>query len=144
VARPKKTTVDAQWNQRLKLVEEYAVLDAQIQSVKPYILRHDKLRKLILDWYPDVPAEEEIRVPGRTSDIVISSRDKIRSVTAKGKRALLKLWGAERFLARSVVLLKSLPNPEDDEGLYTVSALTGPRHLYVMAKVKSAAESAVS
>lgn len=135
---------DAQWNQRVKLVEEFASLDSEVQAFKPRMFRHAKLRELILAWYPDVPAEDEILAPGKSCDILISAKDKIRSVTEDGKQALYRLWGEEQFIAKATILLKHLPDPSDEEGLYSKSALTGPRHLtVVVAKRELAANSTV-
>jgi hypothetical protein len=132
----------AQWNQRAKLIEEYAALDEIVSNFKPTLFRHSKLRELILEWFPGAAPEDEITVPGLSCDILISSRDRIRSVTPEGKTKLYRLWGARDFIAKSVVLLKSLPDPKDEAGLYTAQALTGPRHLRVIAKPRAAAESA--
>jgi hypothetical protein len=129
----------AQWSQRLKLIEEYAALDQEVSNFKPRLFRHQKLRELIIGWYPGAAAEEEITVPGANCDIVISSRDKVRSVTAEGKEKLYRLWGSRDYIAKSIVLLKSLPDPEDRDGLYTRAGLTGPRHLRVDAKPRAAA-----
>jgi hypothetical protein len=63
-------------------------------------------------------------------------------VTEDGKKSLYRLWGSREFVARAIVLLKSLPDPKDEAGLYTVQALTGPRHLRVSAKARAAAETA--
>jgi hypothetical protein len=142
--KPAKKTNEAQWNQRRTLVDEFAWLEGQVQQFKPVMLRHEKLRRLILDWYPDVPPEEEIRVLGHAWEILITSRDRIRSVSLAGKKALFKLWGQGDFISKAVVLLKSLPDPEDDEGKYTVQALTGPRHLHVMSKDATAREKAAA
>ena len=140
---PRKRKSDpAQWNQRLKLIEEFCALDEEMSNIKPKVWRHQKLRELIIGWYPGAAAEEEITVPGRNSDIIISARDRIRSVTPEGKQKLYRLWGAKDFIAKSSVLLKNLPDPEDEDGLYTVQALTGPRHLHVVAKSRAAAEPA--
>lgn len=129
----------AQWNQRAKLIEEYAALDQQVANFKPTIFRHEKLRQLILDWFPHSAPEDEILVPGINSDVLISSRDKIRAVTEQGKQKLYRLWGSREFVARSRVLLSSLPDPKDEKGEYTVQALTGPRHLRVVQKQRAAA-----
>lgn len=134
--KPQKPAGQA--SQRQKLIEEYILLDREVQDFKPRIYRHEKLRQLILDWYPSVSPEEEITVPAENCDIVISSRDKVRSVSAEGKKKLFKLWGPRDFIAKCVMHLKSLPDPEDREGLYTQQAYTGPRHLHIMARVKSA------
>lgn len=142
---PRKTKPQpaaAQWNQRAKLIEEYAALDQEVSNFKPTMFRHHKLRQLILDWFPHSSPEEEITVPGINCDILISSRDRIRSVTSEGKQKLYRLWGAKDFVARSQVLLKSLPDPKDEAGLYTEQSLTGPRHLRVIAKPRAAAETA--
>lgn len=125
-------------NARQKLVEEFATLDREIDDLKPKLFRHSKLREIILSWYPEVPPEDEITVPGRTCNIVISARDKMRAVTAAGKRKLFQLWGPRQYLAKSHVQLKSLPDPEDPKGLYTEAALTGPRHLHVVEKSQPA------
>lgn len=137
--KAKAKSDDAQWHQRQKLIEEYAALDREIADFKPRLFRHGKLRELILDWYPAAAPEEEITVPGTNCDILISARDKVRAVTEEGKKQLYRLWGAKDFIAKSVVLLKSLPDPRDEKGLYTVQALTGPRHLRVIAKAQRAA-----
>jgi hypothetical protein len=125
-------------SQRHKLIEEFASLDREIENYLPRIQRHQKLRQLILDWHKDALPEEEITVAGATCDILISSRDKIRTVTPEGKRKLFRLWGPKAFIARSQVLLKALPDPKDEDGLYTEQALTGPRHLHVMARANAA------
>jgi hypothetical protein len=138
IRKPKPEAAPSQWKQRQKLVEEYAALDKLVAEFKPKLFRHEKLRRLILDWYPDTPGDEEITVSGMESDIVISSRDQIRTVSPEGKQKLWKLWGQREFIARATVLLKSLPDPEDAKGLYTVQALAGPRHLHVAARVKAA------
>jgi len=141
VARKPKSQ-PAQWSQRAKLIEEYAALDQEVSNFKPKLFRHGKLRELILDWYPGASPEEEITVPGLNCDILISARDKIRSVTHEGKQKLYRLWGSREFVARAIVLLKSLPDSKDEAGLYTVQALTGPRHLRVVAKSRAAADTA--
>lgn len=142
---PRKTKSQpaaAQWNQRAKLIDEYAALDQVVANFKPTLFRHAKLREVILDWYPGASPEEEIHIPGINCDIIASSRDKVRSVTDQGKQKLYRLWGAKDFVARANVLLKSLPDPKDEAGLYTIQANTGPRHLRVIAKARAAAESA--
>jgi hypothetical protein len=131
---------EAQSSQRRKLVQEYAELDEQVRLFKPHLLRHEKLRTWILDWYPDLPAEEEVIVEGITCDILVSARDRLRSVSEEGRRKLFKLWGPKEFIARSLVPLKSLPDPQDELRLYTVQSLSGPRHLHV-ARVNAAADS---
>ena len=140
--KAKSQPAAAQWNQRLKLIEEYAALDQQVSNFKPALFRHGKLRELILEWYPASAPHEEITVPGTNCDIVVSARDTIRSVTVEGRQKLYRLWGSREFIARSIVLLKSLPDPKDEAGLYTVQALTGPRHLRVIAKTRAAADAA--
>jgi hypothetical protein len=107
----------AQWNQRAKLIEEFAALDEQVSNFKPTMFRHQKLREVILGWYPHSSPEDEITVPGQNYDILISSRDKVRSVSPEGKAKLYRLWGSRDFIAKSVVLLKSLPDPKDEAGL---------------------------
>lgn len=124
-----------QESQRKKLVEEYAAIEAQVSAFKPVLSRYEKLRSYILDWYPDLAPEEEQLVPGESVDILISSRDAIRSVTLEGKHKLWKLWGTRGFIAKCVMHLKSLPDPADETSLYTQKALTGPRHLSVMSRV---------
>lgn len=133
--KPQKPAGQA--SQRQKLIQEYIALDREVQDFKPRIYRHEKLRQLILDWYPSVSPEEEITVQAENCDIVISSRDKVRSVSAEGKKKLWKLWGPRDFIAKCHVHLKSLPDPDDREGLYTQQAYTGPRHLHVMTRVKA-------
>ena len=126
--------------QRRKLVEEFARLDSEVNQFKPSLLRHEKLRHIILGWYEDLAAEEEGLAPGEIHDIVISSRDQMRTVTDAGKLKLFKLWGPRGFIAKSLVLLKSLPDPKDELSLYTRKDLIGPRHLTV--RLKAAASSA--
>lgn len=140
-SKPAQPTA-AQWNQRAKLVEEFAALEQTVSNFKPTLFRHAKLRELILDWFPHSAPEDEILVSGVNCDIVITSRDKVRAVTPEGKQKLYRLWGSREFIARANVLLKSLPDPKDEKGEYTVQALTGPRHLRVIAKPRAAAESA--
>jgi hypothetical protein len=129
----------AQWGQRAKIVEEFAALDQAVANFKPAIFRHQKLRELILGWYPGLEPEDEVTVPGVNCDIVVSARDKIRSVTLNGKQKLFTLWGKTGFIANSTILLKSLPDPKDLDGLYTVTGLIGPRHLRVISKARAAA-----
>ena len=131
--RPKpKPAISPQWNQRLKIIEEFALIDREVRNFKPRLLRHEKLRNLILEWHADLPPEEDCTIKGKTCDIILSSRDRVRSVTLNGRKALYKLWGARNFIAKSTMLLKFLPDPKDELGLYTVQALTGPRHLQVV------------
>ena len=125
--------------QRQRLMEEFAALDREIENYRPRIQRHEKLRLLILDWHKDVPPDEEVTVPGLSCDILITARDNVRGVTLEGKQKLFRLWGPKAFIARAHVLLKALPDPRDEEGLYTKQALTGPRHLHVMHRVNAAA-----
>ena len=115
-------------------MEEFAQLDRELDNWKPKEYRRAKLRQIILGWYPELAAEEEITVPGQTCDVVISGRDRLRSVTPAGKKKLFQLWGPKEFISRAVILLKALDDPQDVEGLYTVEALTGPRHLHVVTK----------
>lgn len=133
----KSATPAGQASQRQKLIEEYITLHREVEDFKPRLYRFEKLRQLILDWYPSVSPEEEITLSGEICDILISSRDKVRSVTPEGKKKLFKLWGPHGFVAKAVVLLKSLPDPTDREGMYTQQAYTGPRHLHVVTRVKA-------
>jgi len=119
-------------------VEEFAELDRIIDNYLPDIRRHNRLRRLILDWYPGLAADEGIKVAGINSDVWISARDKVRSVTPAGKARLFRLWGRDEFLAKAEVYMKNLPDPEDRAQLYTVQNPTGPRHLHVMSKAKAA------
>ena len=129
-------------SQRRKLVEEFARLDGEVQEFKPQILRHEKLRRLILDWYPGALPEEEIIVPGITCDVLISSPDNVRSVTLDGKKRLFRLWGTKEYIAKAVIQLQFLEDPTDEDGLYTVQSPIGPRHLHVTKRGESAAKSA--
>lgn len=128
--------------QRAKLAEEFAALDQQVANFKPRLLRHEKLRALILSWNPNLPPDEEETIQSKTCDIIITSRDKIRSVSVEGRKALCKLWGIRDFIANTIVYVKSLPDPEDKDGLYTVQAPTGPRHLKVITREQAAKQSA--
>jgi hypothetical protein len=141
-ARKRTAAGRPQSNQRLKLLEEFAALDEKVANFKPRILRHQKLRSLILSWYPTLPAEDEQRIPAKTCDIIITSKDLIRTVSPGGKQALFKLWGSRGFIANATVHLKSLPDPEDRKGLYTVQAPTGPRHLKVIDRNQAAIHAA--
>src|SRR5262252_4144588 len=109
-------------NQRSRMVEEFIALDREVQAFKPQLLRHEKLRSLILDWYPQAAGDEEFVVPGISTDVVVSARDCMRTVTQAGRQKLLKLWGQKGFLEKSHVFLKHLPDPEDRKGLYTEQA----------------------
>jgi hypothetical protein len=129
-----------QWNQRKKLLDEYIQLDREVADFKPKLLRYEKLRQIILDWHPGIAGDEELTLSGAGCDILISARDRLRTVTEPGKRKLFKLWGQKDFLAKAHIFLKSLPDPEDGDGLYTVQSHIGPRHLRVV-RVKSAAAS---
>ena len=144
---PRKRKLDVtggHWGQRQKLLEEYARLDREIESLRPKLLRHEKLREVILEWYRQVPGEEEITVPGITCDVLITARDRMRAVSLEGRKKLFKLWGAREFVAKVHVYLKSLPDPEDELGLYTVQARTGPRHLHCVARASAAQPSAAA
>jgi hypothetical protein len=123
--------------QRKKLVEEFALLDAQVRLFKPQLLRYEKLRNWILDWYPDLAPEAETTVSGVTNDILISARDRIRYVTDEGKKRLFKLWGPREFIEKAHMHIKSLPDPRDEKSEYSVQALIGPRHLHVVPRIAS-------
>jgi hypothetical protein len=129
---------DAQISQRRRLIEEFALLDREVDNFKPRLFRHGKLRELILDWNRDLEPDQERLIAGESCDILISSRDRVRTVTLDGRKALMKLWGTKDFIARSIVLLKSLPDPKDEQNLYTVQELSGPRHLHVVARDSAA------
>jgi hypothetical protein len=120
--------------QRLKLIDEFIQLDEVIDNFKPVIFRHGKLRSLILEWYRELNADEQAIIAGTDHDILISCRDRIRSVTIEGRQKLFAKWGQRKFIATAVVLLKSLPDPTDPLNLYTEQTLSGPRHLHVVAK----------
>lgn len=136
--RRKPQLAGGQLAQRLKLVEEFIALDSEVQAFKPKLLRHEKLRQVMLDWYPNAAGEEEISITGGSCDILISSRDRMRAVTIEGKKKLFRLWGQRDFIAKCHVHLKSLPDPDDVKGDYTTVSHTGPRHLRVQ-RVKAAA-----
>lgn len=138
----KANSVDPRTIQRLKLIDEFIDLDRQVDDFRPLQTRHQKLRELILDWHPNLAPEDEALISGSNRDILISSRDKLRKVTAAGKLKLFKKWGAKGFVARAEVLLRSLPDPKDELGLYTQTTLSGPRHLHVVTqRQKTAAAS---
>lgn len=131
----KRITPDPQLGaQRLKLAEEFAILDKEVETFKLKLFRHEKLRRLILDWYPSLPPDQEAIVRATTCDILITSRDPLRTVTLKGKRKLFLEWGQAEFIAKCTLYLKHLPDPKDELGLYSESTLSGPRHLHVVAK----------
>jgi len=132
--RAKPQLAGGHWSQRQKLVNEYIALDQEIDAIRPKLLRHEKLREIILDWYRHVPGEEEITVPGGTYDILVSSRDRLRVVTAEGKAKLYRLWGSKAFIAKAHMYLKALPDPKDEAGLYTVQTSIGSRHLRVASR----------
>lgn len=138
--RKAKSTPKTHWNQRQKLVEEFIELDREIDAIKPKLLRHEKLRDLILSWHSEIPPEDEVTVSGKSWDILITCRDKLRTVTLDGRKKLFRIWGARDFIAKANVFLKSLS--DDELGLYTVQAMTGPRHLHVVAKGLKAARPA--
>ena len=140
----KSDSREGQWAQRAKLVEEFAALDGEMAALKPRQLRHQKLRELILSWYPATPPEEEVLVRGVNHDVVISARDSIRSVTPEGKKKLYKLWGAPEFIAKAAIFLKFLPDPDDRAELYSKQGLTGPRHLRVLARASATADTAAA
>ena len=131
-----------QLHQRLKMVEEFATLDREIAAFKHKISRHEKLRSYILDWNKDLAPDAERTIQSKSCDIIITSRDLVRSVTPEGKKALFKLWGTAGFIAKANVLLKTLPDPKDPGGLYTVQAPIGPRHLRVVERAQKAVSSA--
>lgn len=57
--RPKpKPAISPQWNQRLKIIEEFALIDREVRNFKPRLLRHEKLRNLILEWHADLPPKK--------------------------------------------------------------------------------------
>lgn len=124
------------------MVEEFAALDREIANFKHKLSRHEKLRSYILEWNKDLAPDQERTIQSKTCDIIITSRDLMKSVTVEGKKALFKLWGRDSFIAKANVLLKMLPDPEDPDDLYTVQASTGPRHLRVVERAQSAASSA--
>src|SRR5262245_59390075 len=117
-SRGKPQLAGGQWSQRQKLVEEYIALDREVEAFKPTRLRHEKLREIILNWYPGVAGDQEIAITGGSSNILISARDRMRVVTDEGKRKLFKLWGQRDFIAKCVMHLKYLPDPEDEEALF--------------------------
>lgn len=131
---PRKKENKGQEGQKLKLAEEFCILDGEVRNFKPILQRHAKLRELILAWHEDLPSESEAIVPALTYDIVISSKDQIRSVSLEGKKKLFKLWGANDFIAKSSILLKSLGDLEDEQHRFTIAELRGPRHLHVRGK----------
>jgi hypothetical protein len=128
--------------QREKLVEEFCALDREIENYKPRLQRHEMLRSLILNWFPDLADDTEMTVAGIDHDVLITARDRIRTVTPLGRSKLFKLWGKGNFITKCVVHLKALPDPQDPDGLYTVPARIGPRHLHVVAKAQNTAETA--
>jgi hypothetical protein len=136
VTRKPRSAPSPQDTQRARLVEEFVLLDKQVRDFKPSSLRHAKLRELIIGWYPKLPPGDEITAQGLTADVVISARDHVRSVTLEGRRKLFKLWGARSFIERAYVYMKSLPDPLDENRLYSSPAPSGPRHLRVISKAR--------
>lgn len=132
--RAKKKLTDPRLSQRQRLVDEWIALEREVDAFKPRQFRHEKIRRLILDWYPELEVDQETIAEGTDFDILITAKDRSRSVTPAGKAKLFKRWGRNEYIARSTVQLKNLPDPKDELGLYTEEELKGPRHLHVVAK----------
>ncbi len=77
-AKP-KAAVNPQWNQRLKIVEEFGALDREVRNFKPRLLRHEKLRNLIIEWFSTLEPGEEATLPGKTCDSASSKLVAVRA-----------------------------------------------------------------
>jgi hypothetical protein len=118
------------------LVDEFAMLDFEIQSFKPKIQRHAELRATILAACPDLPPEQSRTVPGRQYSVVVTPCDQQRVITLAGLTKLRKEWGVPTFMRRIALALKHLPDPKDPGNLYTMQSRTGARHLRPVPKAQ--------
>jgi len=124
---------------RADLVDEFAQLDTELNSLKGKTKRRDDLRETILGWHADLPADQQTTENGHYYDVIVSLPDNRRVFTMAGKRKLFRLWGSTKFIERCAIALKFLPDPKDEAGEFTVNGRTGPRHLEVLPRLKLAA-----
>ncbi len=127
------------------LVDRYGQLDTELARLdaqhhyKAKESQKQTLRETILEWHKDLAGDKETIEHGIEWDVRITARDNQRVVSIDGKKKLRKLWGVTKFLEACSVILKSLPDPKDAAGLYTVNDRTGPRHLKPLPALKLAA-----
>src|SRR5581483_11598021 len=76
---------------RKQVIDVYGELDRLVQSHKPIAARHEKLRKEILSWYPDLPADEQAVISGEIYTVTVAPRGEERHVTSM--RAVMKAFG---------------------------------------------------
>ena len=124
---------------KAELVDEFAILEIELNALKGKMKRRDDLRQMILGWHPDLPEDREALSSGSAYDVIITLPDKRRLLTLLGKKRLFKLWGVTKFLDRCAVALNQLADPKDEKGEYTVQSRTGPRHLEVQLRIREAA-----
>jgi hypothetical protein len=119
--------------------DRWLVLEAELTPLGPKIKEQAELRKKILDRFPNLAPNLASTVSGTDNDIWISPCDNARTITDAGKRRLHKLWGLTLFRKNAWFALKQLPDPDDEQGLFTVKERTGPRHLKALPRLKPAA-----
>lgn len=126
---------------RAAKVDRLGVLAEKIAPIKDAIKEYEELRKEIVAWFDDQPADKVCRETGRQFEIEVSERGEERVINLA---KLAKKLGPKQFLAVVSVPMKKLDqhvSPEDQKDLVT-KVRTGSRRVTVKRKPKPTKDAA--
>jgi hypothetical protein len=114
---------------RESLVDEYYRLDVQVRTFAPIRARHEKLREIMLGWFPDLPADQPTSVSGDEGLVLIGERGFERK--PGNMRKVYKLFGAVKFFAACTISIKAMVAELGEAKATELLVLqqTGPRKL---------------
>lgn len=123
-------------------VDEFGDLAELIRKFKPTLDRHEQLRKEMLGWYADLPADKSFAVPGARYVVTIGEKADERRIL--NPKALLKRLGAAIFWKAVRIPLAEVDRhiAEVDRGEFVEKTQTGPRKVSAAALPQAAQRAA--
>ncbi len=123
------------------LIDEFGALDSELEALKPKKDRHEFLRKQILSWYENEPADQAFAPEGESYVIAITERANERSYKPTAMRRLSKYLGGAFYSLCSLTLKNFDANvPEGERHRFVEEAQTGARKVKAIAKTKKVVE----
>lgn len=120
---------------RAEKVDRLGKLAKLIEPIRPALKEYEDLRKEIVAWFEDQPADKVCIESGKLYEVEASEKGEERTINIA---KLAKKLGPKRFLAVVTVPMKLLDqhvSPEDQKDMVT-SARTGSRRVKVRLRMQ--------
>ena len=129
----------AQALERAAIVDRFCRLDAQVKAFSPTKFEHERLRKLILSWYPELSGDQTAEISGVQYHLLIGMAQEQQYIPSMP--ALYRRMKVMRFLELCSMTIKNVfaELGEIEACKYLGRARTGPRTLTPVPKIEEAA-----